>query len=67
MIFLMNFLFWNCRGAGNRKFQRNVKELLKEVRPAVLALVEPRISGNRASRVASKLKFAKFHVADPVG
>ncbi|OMO86542.1 reverse transcriptase [Corchorus capsularis] len=35
--------------------------------PSILAIVEPRISGLRAERVLRKLKFPKWHVADPVG
>lgn len=36
-------------------------------RPSILDIVEPRISGSRAERVIRKLKFPKWHVAEPVG
>ncbi|OMO90964.1 reverse transcriptase [Corchorus capsularis] len=41
------------------------KELVHK--PSIFAIVEPRISGSRAKCVLRKLKFPKWHVADPVG
>ncbi|OMO56897.1 reverse transcriptase [Corchorus capsularis] len=35
--------------------------------PSIMAVVEPRISGNTARKVLRRLKMPKFHVADPEG
>lgn len=46
---------WNCRGAGNRDFLCEMKELLKEHRPSIMVLLEPRISGDIEDEVCRKL------------
>lgn len=50
-----SFFCWNCREAGNSSFLRNAKELMKLYRPKILAVLEPRISGNTAQKVCKKL------------
>ena len=53
----MNFLFWNCRGAGNSGFCEVVHDLRRLWNCTVLAVVEPRVNGVRADRIVKKLKF----------
>lgn len=48
-------LSWNCRGAGDREFEVEMKYLLKEYRPQMIVLLEPRISGSTADLVSRKL------------
>lgn len=43
-----------------------MKDLLADVKPAIVAVVEPRISGAKARRVARSFKFGKTHIIDPV-
>lgn len=64
---MMKMLFWNSRGAGNRRFLRNAKDMLCSEKPSVFAVVEPRISGVKARRMVKKLKFSNHCIADPVG
>lgn len=64
---VVNGFLWNSREAGNSAFRRNLKELLAEVRPAIVAIVEPRISGVKAKRVVRRFKIGKFYIVDPVG
>jgi len=45
---MMNVFLWNCRGAEKVAFLRNMKELMRLLRPAILIVVEPRISGVKA-------------------
>ena len=53
----MNFLFWNCRGAGSNGFCAVVNDLKRLYNCSVLAVVEPRISGMKADKIIEKLKF----------
>ncbi|PKI51404.1 hypothetical protein CRG98_028200 [Punica granatum] len=55
---LMRLIFWNCQGAGSGGFIRTAKEYIREERPDVMMLAEPRISGTKADRVCRK--FAEF-------
>ena len=59
----MNFIFWNCRGAGNNGFCAVMHDLRRLYRYNILAVVEPRISGVKADRIVDKLNFeASFRV-----
>ena len=55
--FIMNFLFWNCRGAGNNGFCTIVHDMRKLYNCNIMAIVEPRVSGARAEKIIEKLKF----------
>lgn len=44
-------LCWNCREVGGREFAVEIKELLREYKPKILILLEPRISGAIADKV----------------
>lgn len=48
-------LCWNCRGAGGREFAYKLKSIVREYRPTVVILVEPRISGDFADAVCRSL------------
>ncbi|KAL4377944.1 hypothetical protein GQ457_02G018140 [Hibiscus cannabinus] len=52
---MFNVLFWNCQGAGSPAFRGHFKRVLRESSPALIALFEPRISGNRATTVIRRL------------
>lgn len=47
----LNILIWNVHGAGNHDFLSALRELLRIHDPRVLALVKPRLSGERADEV----------------
>ncbi|OMO81305.1 reverse transcriptase [Corchorus capsularis] len=57
----------HLRGAGSKAFRRNSREFLWLYRPHIFIVVEPRISGDRANRVAKRLGFSDYHIVDPVG
>lgn len=59
--------FWNCRGAGHRTFPRLVKEVVKKYQITVLGLAEPRISGDRADQVCTKLGFSYWVRVEATG
>lgn len=58
-IFLMllaeNILCWSCRGAGSNEFACELKEIMKEQKPLITNLLEPRISGGVADGVCKRL------------
>ena len=53
----MNFLFWNCRGAGNNGFCEVIHDMRRFYHCDILAVVEPRISGDKANKIVEKLNF----------
>ena len=53
----MNFLFFNCIGAGNSGFCAVVHDLRKLFYCNVFAMVKPRVSGVRADIIVEKLNF----------
>uniref|UniRef100_A0A2N9FQ21 Reverse transcriptase domain-containing protein n=1 Tax=Fagus sylvatica TaxID=28930 RepID=A0A2N9FQ21_FAGSY len=63
----MKILLWNCRGAGNPNFRRNFAALMNYHHPAIVALVETRISGQRAVSVSSSLGFDSVVRSDAIG
>lgn len=48
-----NVMSWNCRGAGSSEFLHEMKKILKEYRPSVIVLLEPRIRSERADKFAT--------------
>lgn len=44
-------LCWNCRGAGGRAFAIEIKEMIREHRPKIAIILEPRISREVADQV----------------
>lgn len=49
-------LCWNCRGASNKEFLHEMRELTRQHRPTKLILHEPMISGMTVMKVCSSLK-----------
>ncbi|KAI8000679.1 hypothetical protein LOK49_LG09G00344 [Camellia lanceoleosa] len=39
----MNIMLWNCRGASNKTFRRNFREITRTHRPEVVALFETKV------------------------
>lgn len=52
-----NLLVWNCREAGGRNFPSHVKDLVRIHNLNFVAILEPRISGNKADIVISRIGF----------
>lgn len=63
----MSMLVWNCQGAASLKFFGVLKSFLRNHRPQVLVLVEPRISGAQADKVIKKIKYPRSHRVDAQG
>lgn len=64
--FLMIIVSWNCRGACGRPFPLRVRELIKRHAVEILILVEPRVSGQKASKIIKRLGFTNWIRVDGV-
>lgn len=53
----LNILTWNTSGAGNNDFLNAFRDIVRIHDPRVVALIEPRISGEAAARMCSRLGF----------
>ncbi|XP_019166674.1 PREDICTED: uncharacterized protein LOC109162425 [Ipomoea nil] len=54
-------------GAGGRNFQRILKTLLKNHKPDLIGLVEPKVSGDHANDICSKLGFDDWVRVEAIG
>ncbi|XP_019184862.1 PREDICTED: uncharacterized protein LOC109179839 [Ipomoea nil] len=63
----MNYIFWNCQGAGGKPFLRALKFLLKSHRPKILGLFEPKVSGDHENSIYKKLGFSDWIRVEAVG
>lgn len=67
MVIQQKIIAWNFRGARCGDFIREMRDFLRCYRPAIILLMEPRISGLRADDVCTKLGKNKWIRADVVG
>lgn len=63
----MMMMIWNARGAGSRTFSSIAKDLISMNKVKIFAVLEPRISGTRATDVIKGLGFSAFYVVDARG
>ncbi|XP_028792623.1 uncharacterized protein LOC114748407 [Neltuma alba] len=63
----MSIFVWNCQGAAANKFHSVLKSFIRDHRPHVVALVEPRISGITADKVIRKIGYAYSHRVEANG
>ncbi|CAL2256143.1 unnamed protein product [Prunus armeniaca] len=64
MPFPLMILVWNVRGAGDKSLPRILKNIIQLNHVEVLAVLEPRISGDKAMRVVNSLGFCNHHIVD---
>jgi len=57
IVFLMNVLIWNCKGALKPTFQSHVRELIRIHNLAILVLMETKVGGERAREITDRLLF----------
>ncbi|KAI8013561.1 hypothetical protein LOK49_LG05G01094 [Camellia lanceoleosa] len=63
----MDVMLWNCRGAGNKVFKRNFRELIRVHRPDVVALFETKVTFSSMGLFFNNLGFTSSTVVDPIG
>lgn len=51
----MNSVVWNCCGVGGRFFPATIKDYMRIYQLDFIAILEPRISGDRAAAVIQKI------------
>ncbi|XP_062005875.1 uncharacterized protein LOC133723058 [Rosa rugosa] len=64
---MSSILYWNVRGAADSKLPDIIQDLRRIYRFNVLAISEPRISGDKATKVAKSLGFSSFSIEDANG
>ena len=62
----MKILIWNCRGVSNLFFCHSFSDLIRSHCPAIAAIMETCISGQRAEDVSSSLDFENVCCLDVV-
>lgn len=65
--FPMFVFYWNARGAGYRSFPTLIRDLRARYHFQILLVLEPRISGTKASMVIRKMDFSKNYRVGAVG
>ncbi|GLT77193.1 hypothetical protein SLA2020_488020 [Shorea laevis] len=63
----MSLLSWNCRGLGNPRTVRDLRQMVEEKRPRFLFLMETRLRQRRMQGIRTQLGFAGMLTVDPVG
>ncbi|XP_031124290.1 uncharacterized protein LOC116027001 [Ipomoea triloba] len=53
-------IVWNCQGACGRDFHRVLKNMILTHKPAILSLVEPKVSGSHADAICKRLGFSDW-------
>lgn len=63
----MNLLYWNCRGLGNLRSVRALRDLMRRQRPQILFLIETKLFSKEMEGVKIKLGFRYGLFVDCVG
>lgn len=63
----MSTIFWNCRGAGNRRFRKSLSYMINRHKVDILVLMETKVSGNTADEVCKRIKFTDHYRVEAVG
>lgn len=58
---MMNCMAWNVRGVAKRGLANHVRTLVTFYGAKVLAIFEPRVSGDTATHIAKRFGFDSFH------
>lgn len=57
----LNIITWNYRGAANTRFHRAFENVIMKNNPDVVAILEPRVSGEIADKSIRKMHFDRSH------
>lgn len=57
---------WNCQGARSGQFMRELKELVREYKPVITILLEPKISGKVADETCRRIGKSHWVVKKPM-
>lgn len=63
----MDLLIWNCRGAGNNKFKRNMRDLVQIHKPDLVVLMETKVEFKAMGLFFNGMGFTASAYVDPIG
>ena len=63
----MNCFIWNCPRAVSKEFDRTLKDSIRFYKPAIVALLEPRVSGYQVDGICTKISFENWIRVEVVG
>lgn len=63
----MDLLIWNCRGASNHRFKRNLRELVQIHRPKLMVLLETKVEFKEMGMFLNCMGFTASSHVDPIG
>ncbi|XP_028124491.1 uncharacterized protein LOC114321519 [Camellia sinensis] len=63
---LLRLLLWNCRGASNNIFKRNLVEIIRTHKPEILILMETKVPLSRMSNFFNRLGFTALSIVNPI-
>ncbi|KAL7187776.1 hypothetical protein ACSBR1_037768 [Camellia fascicularis] len=63
----MTVMLWNCRGAGNKIFRRNFRELVRLHHPNAVALFETKVLFSSMGLFFNHLGYTASTIVDPIG
>ncbi|KAI8009782.1 hypothetical protein LOK49_LG06G01157 [Camellia lanceoleosa] len=63
----MDLFIWNCRGAGNARFRRNLRELVRLHQPDMMVLMETKVEISSMGMFFNNLGYTALTHVDPIG
>jgi exonuclease III len=63
----MSILSWNCRGLGNPRAVRDLRQLVREKKPKLVFIVETKMHHHRLDFLKAKLGMENLFGVDSVG
>ncbi|KAI8019705.1 hypothetical protein LOK49_LG04G01246 [Camellia lanceoleosa] len=63
----MDLLIWNCRGASNKRFKRNMRELVRIHKSDLLVLMETKVEFSAMGMFFNRMGFTTSAHVDPIG
>ncbi|KAI7993660.1 hypothetical protein LOK49_LG11G02200 [Camellia lanceoleosa] len=62
----MDLLFWNCKGAGNNRFKRTLKELVRTQHPDIMVLMETKVELSSMGMFFNRMGFTASTHINPI-
>lgn len=67
IVIFMKIIAWNCHGAGNNIFLRNICEFIRIHNPLILVLFEPRVASIRGEAICRRTPLNRFEKIEAQG
>ncbi|KAI8017227.1 hypothetical protein LOK49_LG04G01451 [Camellia lanceoleosa] len=63
----IDLLIWNCRGASNDRFRRNLHDLVQMYKLDMLILMETKVELNKMGMIFNNFRYTASTHVDPIG